>query len=257
MSLEYYIYINIILVILIFFSSLSQKYYYFILSKIIRIRSSFFWFIKIIIRWTVIIHEFCHLIFWLITFIKIIKIDLFNPNWWRVDFESRNYIWDLPLYATNWMYLFKLFFNQIWLFFISIWPLVIWVLINSILLKYFFWIETLINNYIFLNNFSENIYFIFVLILYVILILPGFILSFIDIKNFIISKQETIWATIIWSIINTFIFLIFLFFISYLYIDFFNFFILYFISLILVTLIYSIVFILNLLYKLFLTKNIN
>lgn len=200
----------IIVFFIIIILTFLQKYYYIILYKI----KSFLWkkwfFIDFIIRIWVIIHELSHLIFWIIWWSKVEKIELFNKNWWKVIFKTKNYIWSIwNNYHIENFFIF-LFFNQIWIFLTSIWPLLVWLLVNICFIKYF-------NIDIYqLQNIEFNYSLIFFRFLYVIII-PSFILSYQDLKRFIISKQETKLQTISWSIINTIIFIFFIWFLTFLF----------------------------------------
>ncbi len=208
---------SLILIFWIFLWTSLQKVYNLILGKIISTNLQLSKFVWSIVRAWVIMHEFCHLIFGLVTFIKIKEVNLFEKNWWNVKYETRNYIWDLPLHYHDWRYWFLLFFHQIWMFLISIWPILIWVLLNHLLLSDVFWIQ----GYQELRNL--NFFGFISMFFYSLLIIPSFMLSFQDIKNFIISEQENEWATIIWSVINTMIFFVFIiclsFFVTY-FVDF-------------------------------------
>lgn len=206
---------SLVIFFLILLLTFLQKYHF----KMLRYISSkyhniFRIFILSIIRFWVIIHELSHLFFWIISWAKIHKVELFRKDWWRVTFWTKNYIWHLWQYWWNPWYLTKLFLNQIWIFLTSIWPLIIWMLITFLLFYYL----KLPFEFNLLKDFlyTSNIYIITSILLYIILI-PSFILSYQDIKNFIISKQDNLWATIIWSIINTIIFILFLFFLSLFY----------------------------------------
>ncbi len=196
--------------LIIVWLTIMQKYYsqnmYYIVNK-----QKILWIIfRIIQRIWVIIHEFCHLFFGILAWNKPKEIHLFKANWWNVVFETKDYIWSLP---NNWhspIYLFYLVLNQIWIFLTSIWPLLVWVVLNIFVIKY------LDINITDLKSFKIDIYKIIVIIIYSI-ILPSFVLSYKDIKNFIISKQSNIFSTIFASIINTLIFVWFLIAMSFLF----------------------------------------
>ena len=118
---------------------------------------------------------------------------------------SKDYIWELPKYGFSFNFLFFMILNQIWLFLVSFGPLIFWLL-SSYLICYYFWIENLKD--ILKINFSVwNVLF---LVFYSIFI-PSFVLSFQDIKWFFISIQEDKLPTFFWSLINTWAFMIFLY----------------------------------------------
>ena len=145
------------------------------------------------------------------------KIELFNKNWGQVQLETKNYIWSIwENYDKSGFFLF-LFFHQIWVFLTSIWPLILGVVVNYLIIVKLFWLEIDYNN---LNQdlsvIYSNFYNIIIFVVY-ILLLPSFILSFQDISNFIISKQEDWLATFWCSIINSIIFLSFILFFTLFY----------------------------------------
>jgi hypothetical protein len=90
--------------------------------------------------------------------------------------------------------MFQLFFNQIGIFLTSIGPLIFGIGFTYFMLFYLGnGIDAWVPEEIY-NAFDWKDYLL--LLLYTIII-PSFILSFQDIKNFIISAQDTIGATII------------------------------------------------------------
>ena len=180
--------------------------------------------IKFIIRTGIIVHEISHLIFWVLSWSKIQKVELFRTDGWRVTFQTKNYIWHLWEYYDRPGFMFHLFFNQIWIFLTSIWPLIIWIIVTYCVSHY---LDINISNYK-ETLFSLNIWDYWILIIYAIFI-PSFILSFQDMKNFIISHQTNLASTIAWSFINTIIFLCFLAFLTFFY-EFFLFFCLFYIG---------------------------
>ena len=210
-----------IIIILTFFQKYHFKMLFFLSNNLPKIFSYIF---KFFIRLWIIIHELTHLIFWIISWWKVKNIKLFAQNWGQVQFETKNYIWAIwNNYHKRWFFLF-LFFNQIWIFLTSIWPLILWLLFNYIIIIKLYWFDIELNNYIldysiiypsFVKIFS-NFTNTYIFIIY-ILLLPSFILSFQDISNFIISKQENKLATFWWSIINSIIFISFILFLTLFY----------------------------------------
>ena len=200
------LFINIFYIILIiFWLTILQKFYYIILHKIKLFNKYLSFFYAFIIRFWVIIHELCHLFFALVTWNKVSGIELFKKNWWQITLLTKNYIWELPKYWFSFNFLFLLILNQIWIFLVSFWPLLFWLLTTYIIF-YFIWI----------NNFEDilNLKFDFILSVYLFLFsifIPSFILSFEDIKGFFISKQDNFLRTFMASFINTFLFFWFLF----------------------------------------------
>ena len=200
-----------------------QKYHYKMLNFLMK--NSHFFMKKIFqffIRFWVIIHEICHLIFWILSWSKVKNISLFSKTWGSVSFETKNYIWALGQHYDKPGFIFALFLNQIGIFLTSIWPLIFWIVV-TIFLQNYLEIPLEINK---IPDFllALNIKEILILLLYFLLI-PSFILSFQDIKHFIISHQSSLGATIIASGINIIIFVLFLWFLTI----FFEFFSLFFI----------------------------
>lgn len=182
------------------------------------------WFFQFFIRFWVIIHEICHLFFWILSGAKVNKINLFSKNWGSVSFQTKNYIWALSQHYDKPGFLFWLFFNQIWIFLTSLWPLLFGIIFTYLIQNY-------LQIPLEISKIPEfllqlNIFQILIVSVYFLLI-PSFILSFQDIKHFIISRQSNFAATIVWSIINTLIFVIFLLFLTLFYEYFLLFFILY------------------------------
>lgn len=190
---------------LVILLTIFQKFYFKILYKLKTKSSLFNAIFSFIIRFWIIIHEFCHAFFAFLTWNKITKINLFSKWWWSVELETKNYIWALSQNWFSWNFLFKLIFNQFWLFFVSFWPLIFWVWITFFIFN-LFWITWWQD----ISDYEYNIYFICFLLFYSIFI-PSFVLSFEDIKKFFFSKQENLWATIMWSILNFIVFLLFVF----------------------------------------------
>lgn len=208
---------SFIIFVLIVLLTVFQKYHFKMLYYLsYKYHSIFRVSIKTIIRLWIIIHEISHLFFWILSWAKIHKIELFREDWWRVIFSAKNYIWHLWEYWWRPWYITKLFFNQIWIFLTSIWPLIIWMFLTFAFIYYFTIPLGLYELNDYLLNFNTDIK-MYVITLFYIIIIPSFLLSFQDIKNFIISKQDTVWATIVWSIINSTIFLWFLWFLTFFY----------------------------------------
>ena len=203
-----------IIIMLTFFQKYHFKMLYFLSNNLPKIFSYLF---KFFIRFWIIIHELLHLFFWIISWWKIKQIKLFEKNWGQVQFETKNYIWAIwDNYHKKWFFLF-LFLNQIWIFLTSIWPLIIWLIFNYLIIIKLYWLEIDYKN---LNQDFSIIYSSYknILIFFIyILLLPCFILSFQDISNFVISKQENKLATFWWSLINTIIFISFIFFLTLFY----------------------------------------
>ena len=127
---------------IIFWLTLLQKFYYDILHKISSFWLKINFLYRFIIRFWVIIHEFCHMFFAVLSWNKITKIDLFRVDWGEVVIMSKDYIWELPKYGFSFNFLFFMILNQIWLFLVSFGPLIFWLL-SSYLICYYFWIENL------------------------------------------------------------------------------------------------------------------
>ena len=234
-----------IIIILTFLQNFHFKMLYFLSNNLPKIFSYIF---RFFIRFWIIIHEILHLFFWIICWWKVKSIKLFEKNWGQVEFITKNYIWAMwENYHKSWFFLF-LFFNQIWVFLTSIWPLIWWLIVNYIIIIKLYQLEIDPNN---LNlDFSiiySSLYNMIIFIVY-ILLLPSFLLSFQDLSNFIISKQESRLATFWWSIINTIIFILFLLFLTLFYnifLYFLFFYLIIFILLILISLILKIILILK------------
>lgn len=197
-----------LIIFLIIFSTFVQKYYFIVLYKIKNFNVFFDYFFWFIIRFWVIIHEFCHMFFWFLSWNKIKEVQLFNKDWWKVIYETKNYIWALSEYWFSLWFIFSLILNQIWIFLTSFWPLFFWILITFLSLNYFWF-----TNFSDIKNFEYSFWFIVFLLIYSIFI-PSFVLSFEDLKKFFVSKQEWIFSTLFWSIINIFIFVWFIYLIS-------------------------------------------
>jgi len=193
--------------------TILQKYHFQMLYYLTKRYHSFLrYIIKFIIRTGIIIHEVCHMFFWVLSWAKISKVELFRKDGGRVSFETKNYIWHLSKFSWHPWYMFQLFFNQIWIFLTSIGPLIFWI-------GFTYLVIFTLNINIWTESYSDIISSLelkeyWILLLYTIII-PSFILSFQDIKNFIISAQDTIGATIVWSFINTLIFMCFLAFLTF------------------------------------------
>ena len=192
-----------------------QKYHF---KMIYYIKNNSHWLLwKLIwffIRVWVIIHEILHMIFWIIWWSKIKEIRLFDRTWWKVIFETKNYIWAIwDNYNKSWFFMY-LFFNQIWIFLTSIWPLIWGIIFNYIFINFVFWLQINYSDFSYTTNFLYNIYISFGFFILYFLLLPSFILSFQDISNFIVSKQDSKIATFAGSIINTIIFICFILFLT-------------------------------------------
>lgn len=219
------LYLIFFIIFLIVLLTIMQFLYFKILNKLKEKSKILNLIFSFIIRFWIIIHEFCHAFFAFLTWNKITKINLFTKWWWSVEIETKNYIWSLSEHWFNSNYIFKLIFNQFWLFFISFWPLIFWV-----------WLSFFIFNIFWITNFDDflaydyDFLFILFLVLYSILI-PSFVLSFEDIKKFFFSNQDNLGSTIVWSILNFLIFLLFLLLFWWMFINYFYFFCVIFFSL--------------------------
>lgn len=225
-----------------------QKYHYKILNFLTKnthiiIKKIFRFFIRI---W-IIIHELCHLFFWVLSWSKVKNINLFSKNWWSVTFETKNYIWALSQHYDKPGFIFMLFLNQIGIFLTSLWPLIFWIFVTFLLqdklqvpLSF-----SQVNDFLWSLS-GENIAY---LAIYFLLI-PSFALSVQDIKHFVISRQSWLGATIVGSIINMIIFSLFVIFLTIFYELFILFFIFYIIIFIILLLWAGLKIILTYLYKL-------
>lgn len=202
---------SLFIIVGIFFLTVMQRIHFMILNKMQSSSKiiSLLW--KVLFRLWVIVHEFSHLLFVIFSSSKVIKIDLFSKTWWSVQYESKDYIWSLPLYYDNSMYWIKLVFNQIWIFLNSMGPLIIGIILNYFFVKGFLWVKWEffdINEY--LQIFSKDWLKAIGFVIYTVFFIPSFILSFQDLSNFIVARQGNTWATIVWSVFNTIIFIFFI-----------------------------------------------
>lgn len=213
-----------IIIAVILFTTIVQRYYFKILYAIKAIHPILGYIFGFIIRFWVILHELCHAFFWFLSGNKIQEIHLYEKTGWRVIFRTKNYIWDMSIYGTSIWYIFALIFNQIGLFLISFWPLLFWISFSFAIFHYFGItdIDSLLK-----LRFSYPL--VGITLLYSISI-PSFILSIEDIKNFFISPQKSIPATIVWSILNSLIFLGFVSLFSYYFVSYFIFFAIIFLA---------------------------
>ncbi|MCP4524237.1 MAG: hypothetical protein GY828_08520 [Candidatus Gracilibacteria bacterium] len=179
-----------------------------------RYHNSFQYIFRFFIRFGVILHELCHLLFGVLSGAKVHSVELFRKDGGRVTFETKNYIGHLSQYSGHPGYMFKLILNQIGIFLTSLGPLLFGVFMTYLLI-YLLGFPINISD---IEGFvgELNIKQIGVFLIYMIMI-PSFLLSFQDVKNFIVSKQDTLGATIVGSIINTVIFTIFLGFLTFFY----------------------------------------
>lgn len=221
---------NIILIILILVSlTFLQKYHFKMLFYIMRSRWIFSKFIIFVNRAGIIIHEFSHLIFVVLSWAKISNITLFSKTWWNVSFEYADYIWSLP-YSWGWIWwVILLIFNKFMIFLSALWPLLVWMLLNSLLMKYVLWINYFDIN-IWILNINNSFLSWFILFLYAIFFMPYFILSYKDMTSFVYYNWSNVFAKFFGSLINVFIFILFLLFLTYFYNYFLSFFVVYLLS---------------------------
>lgn len=199
---------------IIFALTFFQKYHYRMLFSMKNNSSHFFGkFISWVIRLWVIIHEFSHLFFGRIFGAKVHSMDLFSETWWQVVFSQQDYIWAIwSNHGTNWfVFLIKLIINRFGTFLSSMWPLIVGIFLNILMLNYFTWnkifsIQANVN----LDSFQITIFSVLFLIIYLIIFMPSFILSRQDISNFFFYRGDNIFASFIWSFINILCFIIFL-----------------------------------------------
>lgn len=220
------------------------QYFHFIILNIIKNFSFIFSIIwNFLFRIWVIIHEFSHLLFWLLFGAKITKIDLFSRTWWSVSYQTKDYIGNMVYSDKIQFFWIKLLLNQIWIFLTSLWPLIVWICLNYFFIRNYLGIKSEIfelNEFI--KIFSSDYLKFLVFIWYTVFFIPSFILSWQDISNFFIHKWDNIWATIVASLINTIIFAGFLVLISNFLNIFLSFFLFYLISF-LMLLVFFIIFI--------------
>lgn len=235
---------NILIIIgVIFVTSFFQKYHYILLNRISKLSWRMFNLIsKFFIRLWVIIHEFSHLFFAFLFWHEIKKVELFKKNWWSVQVSKKDYLGAIGHFSwSKFVFILLLIWNRMGVFFTSLWPLIIGIVISFLLINISFWfpllwIETNYQNYNLNNLDFWNILLLFVFWLF---FAQWFILSRRDIKNLFIYEGNYISETLVWSIINTLFFLVFLFVASFFYIYFLFFGIVYMISFITVLIIYT------------------
>jgi len=203
----------IYLVAIIFFLTFLQKYHFRMLYYI-KARSNRFVniLVVVVLRIGVIIHEFSHLLFWLLFGAKIKKIELFKKNWGQVSFATKDYIANIAFIDKNkFRYFLKLLYNRIWIFLTSLGPLIVGIFLNILIINLFTGNQIFsLNPDIDFSQIHTSLFLFSLLVIYGFLILPSFILSFKDISHFFFYKWQNRWASIIGSIINisTFIFFI-------------------------------------------------
>lgn len=189
----------------IFFLSLFQKLYYLILFKIANLWYKINFIYRFIIRFWVIIHELSHMFFAILTWNKISKVDMFKDDGGEVIILSKNYIWELPKYWFSFNFILLMVLNQIGLFLVSFWPLLFWIIFIYLFCNYL-WIYSFYDIINIKFNFLNSI-----IIFFLSIFIPSFVLSFQDIKWFFVSNQEYKLSTLVWSLINSIIFVLFLF----------------------------------------------
>lgn len=225
MEFQEYIFKWIWIFFIIIFLTFFQKFYYKMLFFLKE--NSFFEIIfAIIIRTGVILHEFSHMFFAFIAGNKILKVNLFAPSGWYVKYAYKNYIasiWEGMWKIKFWL---LLFLNQIGIFLTSLGPLIVWIALNRFFRNYIAWANFDIWNLDYQSIVDSLDVWKITLIIFYIIFLPSFVLSWKDISHFIISKQNRFLATFIASLINTLIFIWFLFLFSY----FFDYFVLFAVS---------------------------
>ncbi len=211
------------LIMMILLITILQKYHY----KMLNYLKNSYWKIIVLIFWfiqrlTVIIHEFSHVIFAFVFWAKIKNIDLYSKKWGSVEFAMKDYIGSMWNFADSNKVLFiiNLIFNRIGIFLTSIWPLIVWIVINLILcislLGINIW-ET-INILEIIKNIDRMEWFF--LLIYSLVIIPSFILSFQDVKNLFIYKWDNFFASLVWSFINILILFFFLYLVTFLFVYF-------------------------------------
>lgn len=231
----------LILFLIIFWTFLQWFHYKFLGYIQISLWKTFHVIISVIIRLWIIIHEFSHIIFAFINWSKVIKIELFRKDWWRVILSEKDFIWSMAYNNHSFSYFLLMLLNRIWIFTTNLWPLIIWITINILLFNYVFWIN--IDNY---NDFSKvtsmDIRKIVVLTIYIFIILPSFMVSYQDISNIVFYKSNFLIITIVWSMINFLFLALFLyictFFIKYIV----SFFIFYFAVFLTLTCLYLVIY---------------
>lgn len=193
-----------IILLVILGTTFLQKYYFLLLHKMKEEHIFLHAFIGFIIRFWVIIHEFCHMFFWFLSGNKLKEISLFDKNGGKVVYATKNYIGHLSEYGLSLNYIFLLIFNQIGIFLTSFWPLIVGVGLSFFVFQYL-----RITDIATLKSFDFDYKSVLFLIFYSIFI-PSFVLSYEDISKFFISKQYGIFSTFFGSLINTAIFVWFM-----------------------------------------------
>lgn len=221
---EYFIkwfFIFLIIITLTFF----QKFYY---KMLFFLKSDNFLDVifSAIIRTWVILHELSHIFFVFLSGNKILKVDLFSPNGWYVKYQYKNYIQAIWYGMGKINFWFSLILNQIWTFLSSLGPLIVWIALNQLFRRYIIWSNFNIWNLDYRQILNSLDTLKIMLIIFYIIFLPSFVLSWKDISHFLISRQNWVLATFVWSFINSIIFIFFLILFSY----FFDYFVLFAIS---------------------------
>jgi len=136
-----YWYISIGIWVVICLLTIVQKYHYIMLHELSdRVPRALWKVMKWIIRITVIIHEFSHLLWWVLTWAKPTSMELFRADGGRVGFSRPNYMAHADLAFQSPLFALKLIWHTVWWFLTSLWPLITGILSTISLLWLVWWI---------------------------------------------------------------------------------------------------------------------
>jgi len=200
----------IILLLVVIGLTLLQKYHYkllFFLQKKTGGHGKYFF--DFLIRVWVVIHEISHLVFAFLLWLKIRKINIWHPKGGQVELLSEDYIADLPFHNENKLfYWIKLIYNRISVFLTALWPLIIWYFLTNLIINLLYWREVRSFHTLSVSHFEISWLVGILFSVYLIFILPAFLLSFKDLSNLFFYKWENLVATVVWTAITTWLFAI-------------------------------------------------
>lgn len=196
-NIKYEILLSIFMIFLLTF---LQQVHFKILFKITKKTSLILdWFVRVLLRVGIILHEFAHLIMWFLFWAKIQKIELFSKYWWKVVFSMPDYLWGIWYYHSFRFYLMVIV-SRIWIFLTSLSPLLVWIFFNTFLFYFLFWGS--------LFDFDElSFWFLnsLIFVVYALVFLPSFLLSYQDLKSMFLYNWKFLIDRIVWTVLNIFI----------------------------------------------------
>ncbi len=195
---------------------LQQIHFTFLQKLAYRVGRFFHRFVMFLLRVWIIIHELFHLIFAFFAGHRIEKIQLFKEDGGQVDVKVDDYLGSMPYQNQNFItYFILLFFNRLGIFLTGVAPLLWGIFFHCLLFSYWFSITTHLAGFNLLTILTKFWWWSIVIFLYVLAVMPSFLLSWQDIRSIIFYPGKNFLSAFFWTLLSVFFVLLFLSVLTY------------------------------------------